>query len=107
MRNAKEEFISLISHDYIKSEVKCATIYREYNYEEDPFTRVNLPCNYTQEQYNKFLEALDFEYDAGYGEQELFGLVWFKDDTWADRYEYDGSESWDYHICPEIPLTLV
>ena len=38
-----------------------------------------------------FLNDLNFEYDSGYGGQELYGTVWFKDNTWAGRGEYDGS----------------
>lgn len=47
------------------------------------------------------LESLDFEYDNGYGTQNLFGVVLFSDNTWLDRYEYDGSEGWDYLYPPD------
>jgi hypothetical protein len=40
------------------------------------------------------------EYNNGYGSQELFGVVVFKDGTWLDRDEYDGSESWRYNETP-------
>jgi hypothetical protein len=48
----------------------------------------------------KDLMILDFEYDNGYGGQELFGYVVFKDNTWLERGEYDGSEWWEYQKCP-------
>ena len=40
------------------------------------------------------LPFLNFEYDDGYGAQELFGYVWFTDGSWSERDEYDGSERW-------------
>ena len=46
------------------------------------------------------------DYDAGYGSQELYGTIWYKDGTWSTRGEYDGSEWWDYHCVPEIPVKL-
>ena len=42
------------------------------------------------------LATLDFEYDNGYGSQELFGEIIFKDGSWLERGEYDGSEWWSY-----------
>ena len=53
------------------------------------------------------LDKLDFDYDDGYGIQELFGIVWFKDGSWLERGEYDGSEWWTYKFTPEIPQELL
>ena len=50
--------------------------------------------------------SLDFTYDDGFGGQQLDGQIWFKDGTWADRGEYDGSEWWQYHKCPQVPTFL-
>ncbi len=52
---------------------------------------------------DELLAQLDFNYDSGFGGQELFGHVWFADGTWADRGEYDGSEWWVHVTRPEIP----
>jgi len=52
------------------------------------------------------LPQLDFEYDEGYGGQELFGNVWYTDGTWSERGEYDGSEWWEYKVCPDIPNSI-
>lgn len=52
---------------------------------------------------DEVLPGLDFDYDSGYGGQELFGHVWYTDGTWSERGEYDGSEWWEYKKCPEIP----
>jgi hypothetical protein len=49
---------------------------------------------------------LDFNYDAGYGSQQLDGLVLFNDNTWLERHEYDGSEWWEYKRCPTVDEVL-
>jgi len=113
--NARIEFINFVERT--GSKVLCASIYQEYNdhesiYQDDedydaPDNRYNLICNYTNEEYEKFLESLDFMYDSGYGGQNLFGTIWFEDCTWADRGEYDGSEWWQLHIMPTIPEILM
>lgn len=51
------------------------------------------------------LPKLDFEYDDGYGHQQLYGNIWFSDGTWSEREEYDGSERWEYRLgCPDLPI---
>ena len=101
--NAKEEFLRLI----LNKEILCAQINYQDCYKDDLKPRNdNLPVNYTEQQLKDFIESLDYDYDSGYGGQELFGTVWFKDGTWADRGEYDGSEWWNYNKCPEIPKDI-
>jgi hypothetical protein len=51
------------------------------------------------------LPKLDFDYNDGYGSQELDGTIWFSDGTWSEREEYDGSEYWEYKLgCPDLPI---
>ena len=97
--NAAIEFNSFITG---KPDVICAYINDVYS----EVIRSSLPLTYTQEQYAKFMLSLDFTYNNGFGGQELDGKIWFKDGTWADRGEYDGSEWWNYHKCPYIPAFL-
>lgn len=100
--NARLEFISHIQN----KEVLCLEITYVYDGESDEESKVkrfHLTKGYTIEEYNDLLKSLDFEYDSGYGSQELFGNIWYKDGTWSDRYEYDGSECWDYQSSPDIP----
>lgn len=52
-------------------------------------------------------ELLDFDYDAGYGTQHVFGTIWFQDGSWATRREVDGSEWWQHHMRPQIPENLL
>ena len=66
-------------------------------------------------KYYRGVETLDYlsidevlytlahwNYDDGYGCQELDGTVLFDDGTWLERKEYDGSEWWAYHRPPTV-----
>ena len=100
--NAAIEFNSFVT---CKTDVICAYVRNIRHYYNNPTTIV-LPLGYTEEQYNNFMLSLDFTYDDGFGGQQLDGQIWFKDGTWADRGEYDGSEWWQYHKCPQVPTFL-
>lgn len=97
--NAKEEFIRTVKE---KSSVKCAYILHDTYSDND--MPIKLKINYDESDYNLFLESINFEYDNGYGGQELYGTIWFEDNTWMTRGEYDGSEWWEYNKLPEIPV---
>jgi hypothetical protein len=107
MSNAKKEFLDFIEK---LPQVKCAKISSgnyEYVSNGDVFNKVFdrnavLKLHYTETDYNRFLSEIDFDYNSGYGGQELFGIIWFEDNTWAERGEYDGSEWWEYNKLPEI-----
>lgn len=105
--NAKEEFLHAIEN----KTVQCADIHIvtgfDYDNYEDITIRYSLPVDYTEEEFNKFVHSLDFEYDSGYGGQLLFGNIWFTDGTWCERGEYDGSEWWAYKVRPIIPDYLI
>lgn len=100
--NASIEFNNFIVG---RPDVICAYI-RNISYYDDNDIRTSLPLAYTEEQYANFMLDLDFTYNNGFGGQELDGQIWFKDGTWADRGEYDGSEWWEYHKCPQVPTFL-
>jgi len=99
--NAREEFIKHIGG----RKVLCAKIQKGDDYDDHPSV-FNLTTGWDSEDWSKFLSDIDFEYDCGYGGHNLFGTIWYSDGTWSDRGEYDGSEWWDYHICPNIPAEL-
>ena len=52
---------------------------------------------------DKFLEKSDFVYDSGYGSQSIATdlIIYFRDNTYIIRNEYDGSEWWEYNV-PKI-----
>lgn len=93
--NARKELL----HN-IPASIKCAYINHGH-------IRVNLKINYSPDDMECFLRALDFEYDEGYGAQELYGMVWLNDGSWLERREYDGSEAWEHKNCPKIPSELI
>ena len=47
-------------------------------------------------------------YESGYGWPEAATdlKIVFKDNTWLERAEYDGSEWWEYMKCPVMPLRI-
>lgn len=52
-----------------------------------------------------FIKSMDFEYDAGFGSEEIDDeLLIVGDGWWLERHEYDGSEWWEYKECPK-PLS--
>ena len=111
MVNAKTELLEMlkgIKKD--KKDIKCAYIeYCKINFEKRGDKDISidkkesvLKINFTEEEYDNFLKEIDFNYDNGYGGQELFGFVWFNDGNWLERGEYEGSEWWEYKSCPQI-----
>ena len=113
MRNAKEELLSHIGH--FERKLKAAHVYGEKvirSVGQDgkrgrnryvKFSPFYLFPDHSEQELTDFLSSLDFEYDSGYGTQELFGTLWFDDGTWSDRFEYDGSERWEHHELPPVP----
>ena len=99
--NARQEFIEHIGN----REVLCAKIATERDDRED-FQTFLLKKNYTELDYLNFLSQINYIYDSGFGVQELFGTIWYKDGTWSIRGEYDGSERWEHVSKPEIPKEL-
>lgn len=104
IRMAREEFLSHVRK--VNSSILCAHITRErfddttFDYYEIVYV---LKTDFTGNDYEKFLNSLDFQYDAGFGGQVLFGTIFYSDGTWSERREYDGSEWWEYKKRPEIP----
>ena len=110
MTNAKEELLSILKKR--NSLIKCAYIKRDMGYWDDKDTYISaapilLKEGYTPEEYEEFLNRMNFDYDSGYGMQEILGTVWLMEEhTWLDRGEYDGSEWWNYNKCPQVPDEL-
>ena len=101
MINAKNELLNELEGEM----PLCAWI--EYGEKFEITKTIILKKGYTQEDWNIFLSQLDFKYDNEYGIQHLFGTVWMNESLWMDRYEYDGSENWQWLTCPEIPPELL
>lgn len=55
--------------------------------------------------WNEFAAIADITYDAGYGGQEIASdLVVVGNNWWLERYEYDGSECWEFKTPPLIQV---
>lgn len=102
MENCYNEFIE---HTYRKGNIICAEIVHRAEYEDNRKV-YSLRLGYTPDEYEEFLKSLNFNYDSGYGGQELFGAIWYEDGTWSERGEYDGAEWWEHKKRPEIPENL-
>lgn len=101
MINAMKEFEEHVGN----RTVLCAWVEASH-YAALDLPRVTLRSGHSEREYQKFLDNLGFEYDDGFGCQELEGVIWFTDGTWSTRGEYDGSEWWQNHTRPEIPEAL-
>jgi hypothetical protein len=102
MKNAKKELLEAVKDT---AKIKCALI--SYERRENEGDENVLKLNASNDDYDNFLNSLDFEYDNGYGGQELYGTVWLVDETWLSRGEYDGSEWWEHNVLPVIPANCM
>ena len=106
LTNAKEELLThLTDSGKGVNDILCVEITSDDDGEGMDRLR-KLLVGYSEDDLIVFLGSLDFNYDSGYGGQELHGTIWYKDGTWSERGEYDGSEWWEYINYPEIPNYL-
>jgi hypothetical protein len=88
--NAKKELL-----DHLRGrEVKYVRVILKHSYDNNETIEGTL---------DEVLPKLDFDYDNGYGGQYMEGTIWYSDETWSDRGEYDGSEWWEHRECPSLP----
>ena len=113
-QNAKAELLADLTN---LAKIRCAVIakichvipyssLKETDYRKRFSKTIELKENYSEEELSKFLSKLDFEYDSGYGQQELYGIVWLTDGSWFSREEYDGSEWWQHRCLSPVPSYL-
>lgn len=83
-------------------------VVRYFYWQTQENTKVaTLPSKRTKEDEIRFLETLkEINYDNGYGMQQLFGTIVFKDGTWLKRSEYNGSEWWAHYKLPEEEIIM-
>ena len=103
MINVKEELLDTLYQinktvdDILFINIKLYNKWSDYDNEKIKSETVS-----TKKEILNLLDRYDISYDDGFGSQNLFGVIVFKDNTWLERYEYDGSEGWDYKKCPKI-----
>lgn len=109
--NARQEFIEHVNRalGYIgrgEHDVKCASVSYESIFDDE--TQVaSLPVDWSEDEFDFFLKKLNFNYNDGFGVQEVYGIIWYTDGSWSTREEYDGSEWWVHNILPDIPKRLL
>lgn len=89
MTNAKKEILEEVG----EKEVELVRIVFVTSYSNEPQQII-------EGELLDVLLRLDFNYDNGYGGQYLYGFIWYKDGTWSERGEYDGSEWWEHKESP-------
>jgi len=107
--NAKRELLdNLGMHENIRNsedaQVLCARVtYTTFDEKDnDVYHKIILQKDYTQEEYDKFLNEMDFDYDIMY---EIDGIIWLKDGCWYTRdYDWD---NWSMNYPVEIPKELI
>jgi hypothetical protein len=103
--NAKQEFLAEVKG----KNILCAVIKKSTGYDDNfiqTYDSYYLHIGYSFAFYDGFIDTLDFDYNNGYGGQELFGTIWYTDGTWSERGVYEGSEWWNYIVYPKIPKVL-
>jgi hypothetical protein len=96
MTNLKREFLGLVSS---RPQVVCVTILHATSFDHfglhDGGVEFNLKQGYTPEEYDEFVNSLDFEYDDS-------------DGGWLQCVRNDHAEyqEWNYFKYPEIPDSL-
>ena len=92
--NLKNETLRILEeNDKDFTYIKWAVLFIDFG---DSYKDIILPPNYTKEDLDKFINNIDFDYDDGFGGQEVFGKIMLVTDSWLERNEYDGSEWWEY-----------
>lgn len=60
-------------------------------------------ATHTKMTVKEFLEHANFEYNDGYGLEEInTNLILVGKDFWLERGTYDGSEWWEYKSMPNV-----
>ena len=106
--NAKQE-LDKILRSLAPNQVICAELFFDetpWDYEGSTTKNFVLREHHSHDEFEEFLNNLDFDYDSGYGTQMLSGIVWLESGIWLERGEYDGSEWWSVRHYPEIPIHL-
>lgn len=95
MQNLKDETLKhLERHSKTVEDIDYCHIHNDSYFDDEK-------QDYCKGEFNP--DALNFNYDSGFGGQEVNGFIVYKDGTWSERGEYDGSEWWEYKSKPTLP----
>lgn len=103
MENLKKETLNKIADsNRTINDIVWAKIVRHPSLVDEPIVSI-LKVNHSEDELNDFINSLNYNYDDGYGIQEVYGTIMFKNNVWLERVEYDGSERWALKKIPSIP----
>jgi len=99
MNIIKELDYKIKDSGHIPTDIKWLTL----SYGDWSEQKITVPPTEGIKGYSKAKELYkNTNYNNGYGSQELDGIVVFNDNSWLERWEYDGSEGWDFKQTPQI-----
>lgn len=104
--NASQEFEELATGLRNNAAILCASLM--FMGDGHPEKPIFLKKGYTREDYDRFLDKIDRNYQNNYQQFHLlYGNVWLDDGTWFERQRTDGSfgfvEVWKHNEFPPIP----
>jgi len=105
--NAKDELLEALGDNKIKAAVISYNLTQLISSKKVPTVNLSLSVGYSQEEFEAFLNALNFVYDASFGGNDFDGTIWLMDQTWIGRGLDDGSSWWVHRQKPEIPRYLL
>ena len=95
MENLLEETKAELSNNNLEITDVAEVIFRNSSF---PTGKVD---SWQKGSWEDFAKLADKEYDEGFGCAEVEDIVIiFKNGTWLERHEYDGSEWWEYKKTP-------
>ena len=98
MQNLLKETESEISNNNLEISDVVEVIFRNSSFSAGKVD------SWQKGNWEDFAKLADRKYDEGFGCAEVEDvMIIFKDGSWLERYEYDGSEWWEYKKIPVIP----
>ena len=103
--NAKTELLTKMSQFNLKiNDIQCGEI---IFFKDKKIIKVLIKENFLEEEINTELEKLNHDYQNNFGSNNIIqGIIWFKNKSWLERKEYDGSSWWEVETYPKIPKYL-
>ena len=103
--NAKTELLTKMAQFNLKiNDIQCGEI---TFFKDKKIIKVLIKENFTEEEIDVELEKLNQDYQNSFGSNNtIYGTIWFKDKSWLERKEYDGSSWWEVKTFPVIPKYL-
>ncbi len=108
MTNVLEELLDIFrKYELSTGEIVAADINRCTNWNLGDIQQILLPVNYNLNEFQTFLEKLDFENTDPWGSQAMFGTVWLTNGRWLERTDYYDGDWWQLKEYPTFPPYVI